>query len=888
MSKYFPAPARSESLLSQPISQKPQSIFWLQTHLLLWKQYLVFTRNLKSTLFQLFTPVFICIFLVLLQQLSNYSTSLMQVKTPDIVSMSKIPKCYGSGCITVGIGYTSQSTSPVTRYVLQYLSEHEDLVLNKDIKVIGTNYTSTIDYLSKHQNKTQTAVLFCTGPFTPPPNPYYNDTINCLNPIPGYNFTIYSMLINSTITPMASFLSTEAPQPIDYASLSVKRAIDNALISYYSGGQNSSVTYQAQAFPAPTERWMDGYNVVTTSGAFYFFIPPMVTFVVILIEVVREKEHRLRHGLAMMGMHPGPYWLSWFCTGLAFIFIVTNTLIFSGLTCQFDLFLHCPYLILILTLGLFSAAMLNLAFLIATALKSTRAAYTASYAFILVGLVLQFLMSDISVIWMIYGDNVQTWVKVSRVLLSLYPPFNFAKAFGNISQIASGHYSEKLKRWVSGDDYTWSDFVSTVYINNQQAKATVPSTATSILTLLGNAAMMAMIAWYLDHVVESNRGSPDRWYFVFTRRYWGCERKTPSSSSKSESTLDSSPRLGTNVKIQESSFVSSFLSEDEGISIKGLGKVYRSNSCCSSSRDIHAVNDLSLEIYNPELLTILGHNGAGKSTLINILTGISSPSYGTATIFGLDILSDMREIRKILGVCPQHDILWDELTAKEHLILFARLKEIPYEEALRDAEEKLLLVKLSHVQNRLVGTFSGGMKRRLSVAISGVGNPRLIILDEPTTGMDPINRRSAWKLIKEMKQNRVVILTTHSMEEADVLSDRVCVVVDGRLSCSGSALYLKNRYGDGFRITLVSKDPKELGRIINSQFPSAKILDSSGGSLVVGIPLNCTSEIQSFFKTMESRNAVSDLIEDWGLSNTTLEEVFMRVTGKKEKALDEA
>ena len=825
----------------------------------------------------------------MLQQLANYSMSLMTVKNPDIVAMPKIPKCYGSGCITVGIAYTNETSTPVTRYVLQYLSEHEDLELNKDIKLIGTNYTGTIDYLSTHENKTQTAVLFCTGPFTPPPNPYYNDTINCLQPIQDYNLTIYSLLINSTITPLTMFLSYNAPSPIDYASLSVKRAIDNALISYYSGGQNSSLTYEAQAFPAPTNRWMDGYDIVTTSGAFYFFIPPMVTFVVMLIEIVREKEYRLRHGLAMMGMHPGPYWVSWFCTGLVFIFIVTNSLIISGLACVFDVFLHCPYPILILTFGLFSVAMLNLAFLISTTLKSTKTAYTTSYAFILAGLVLQFLMSDITIIYLIYGDDVKTWVKVVRVFLSLYPPFNFAKAFGDIAQTASSHYSNRQKRWVSGDDYTWGDFVSTIHYKSQGIESTVPSTAITVLTLLGNAVMMAVIAWYLDHVLESNRGSPDPWYFLCTSKYWGCDRRSRNRSKRLKSSPDYIPMLSTNVKVQESSIFSSEEGDIEsGISIKGLGKVFKSNSCCRGSEDIHAVNDFSLEIYNRELLTILGHNGAGKSTLINILTGISSSSYGSATIFGFDINEDMREIRKILGVCPQHDILWNELTAREHLILFARLKEIPYKEAMRDADEKLMQVKLSHVKNRLVGTFSGGMKRRLSVAISGVGNPKLIILDEPTTGMDPINRRSAWKLIKEMKQNRLLILTTHSMEEADVLSDRVCVVVDGRLSCSGSALYLKNTYGDGFRITLVSKTPAELRKMIHSQFPSAKILDSSGGSLVIGIPLNCTSEIQTFFKTMESRNALSDLVEDWGLSNTTLEEVFMRVTGKKEKLLDDA
>ena len=526
--------------------------------------------------------------------------------------------------------------------------------------------------------------------------------------------------------------------------------------------------------------------------------------------------------------------------------------------------------------------MVSLSFLIATTLKTTKSAYTISYAFILAGLVIQLLLSDITLIYLIYGDNVQTWIKVARVFLALYPPFNFSKAFGDISLKSSSHYSNKQRRWVSGDDYTWSDFTSTIHTKIQGNSSTVPSTAETLLMLIGNAVMFGIIAWYLDHVVESNRGAPDPWYFFFTRKYWGCKKK----NSIKQSLTSASPNLDYNYRIQNSSVLSE--QDLDGVKIEGLGKIFSANGLCKKSNGIHAVNDFSLEIKNRELLAILGHNGAGKSTLINILTGLTSSNYGHATIFGFDIKEEMEEIRKILGVCPQHDILWNELSPREHLILFGRLKNMPLEEAEQEADEKLEQVKLTHVKNRLVGTFSGGMKRRLSVAISGIGNPRIIILDEPTTGMDPINRRSAWKLIKEMKKNRLLILTTHSMEEADVLSDRVCVMVDGKLRCLGSSLFLKNNYGDGFRITLISKFPNDVSNIITKEFPSAKIIDSSGGSLVISIPLKCIEEIQMFFDSMEglTNNKLKILVEDWGLSNTTLEEVFMRVTGKKDKKLD--
>jgi ABC-type multidrug transport system ATPase subunit len=881
MEKKSPASADTELCPDKKPFKGLGSRFWLQVRLLIWKQALVFSRNLKSTLFQFFTPILICIFLVLLQQLSNYAASLNTVLNPDTTSINSIPKCTGSDCITLGVAYTSPSRTNLTDYVLQYVSDYQDLKLGTDIKVIANNYTDLFDYLNAHPNKTQTAVLFCTGSFVPPPNPVYNGTIYCNTSILGYNFTIYSIVINTNLMPLIFFSGANTPQPIEYASLSVKAAIDNALVSYYTGA-NQTITINTQGFPSPTNRWMAGYDIVSQSGAFYFFIPPMVTFVVLLIEIVREKEYKLRHGLSMMGMSSGPYWLSWITTGTVFILLVTNSLILSGMSCLFDIFLHTPYLILLMLFGLYSISMMSLAFLMGTLLKTTRSAYTTSYAFILAGLVLQFLMSNVTLIYSVYGDDVETWVKVVRVFLSLYPPFNFSKAYGDIALKAGVHYSSNVQAWVPGTDYTWSDFTKTIYSGG----STIPSTALTMLMIVGNTFMIASIAWYLDHVVESNRGSPDPWYFFVTSKYWNCKKK---KNKIWQSTYEKNS-VKINGSINEASFIETTENPDpEKISLKGLGKIYRNYSCCKSSKDIHAVNDFSLEADNKELLAILGHNGAGKSTLISILTGLSSPSYGTGTICGFDILEEMDEIRKILGICPQHDILWSELTPREHLILFGRLKHLPYEQAAEEADEKLNKVKLSHVRDKLVGTFSGGMKRRLSVAISGVGDPRIIILDEPTTGMDPINRRSAWKLIKEMKQGRVLILTTHSMEEADVLSDKVCVIVDGYLKCIGTSLNLKNSYGDGYRITLVTKNPQEIKKILNRDFTSAKIIDSSAGSLVISMPFDRLDEIKNFFKAIEGVNGTTlkNIVDDWGLSNTTLEEVFMRVTGKKEKRLDE-
>ena len=194
-----------------------------------------------------------------------------------------------------------------------------------------------------------------------------------------------------------------------------------------------------------------------------------------------------------------------------------------------------------------------------------------------------------------------------------------------------------------------------------------------------------------------------------------------------------------------------------------------------------AVNDLCLVCEDSQVLSLVGHNGAGKTTAINMLTGMLSTTEGDSYIYGLSVKNDMDKVRDIMGICPQHDILWNDLTAREHMQIFCDLRQIPYEQVDDVIRERLEDVQLFDVQNNAVGTFSGGMKRRLSVALSFVGNPKIVYLDEPTTGMvftavessflkikmkyrhnqDPYIRRDIWNLILRLKKNRVIVMTTH-------------------------------------------------------------------------------------------------------------------------------
>jgi ABC-type multidrug transport system ATPase subunit len=156
-----------------------------------------------------------------------------------------------------------------------------------------------------------------------------------------------------------------------------------------------------------------------------------------------------------------------------------------------------------------------------------------------------------------------------------------------------------------------------------------------------------------------------------------------------------------------------------------------------------------------------------------VLSGLTEPTHGSGFAFGLDVRADMHQLRSNMGSCPQDDVLWPMLTAREQLRICCALKGVAAAELEAEVDRRLEQVSLTSRGDSRVGGFSGGMKRRLSVAMAAVASPKLIFLDEPTTGMDPLSRRRVWDMIEKLKEGTVVLLTTHSMEEADVLGDKV-------------------------------------------------------------------------------------------------------------------
>jgi ATP-binding cassette subfamily A (ABC1) protein 3 len=211
---------------------------------------------------------------------------------------------------------------------------------------------------------------------------------------------------------------------------------------------------------------------------------------------------------------------------------------------------------------------------------------------------------------------------------------------------------------------------------------------------------------------------------------------------------------------------------------------------------------------------LLGHNGAGKTTTMHCLSGLIRPNSGEINAYGLAIPKDIDFVRKSFGFCPQHNQLWKKLSVLDHLKIYGKLrgKDVDDLEAMETFIEAIGLKGFTH---QAAGALSGGQKRKLSVGIAFIGDPKFVILDEPSSGMDTFARRQLWEFLKTRREGRVIMITTHFMDEADALADRVAVMAHGQLQAMGSPAFLKKRFGCGYMVTAAPTDAFNVHELVD-------------------------------------------------------------------------
>ena len=279
----------------------------------------------------------------------------------------------------------------------------------------------------------------------------------------------------------------------------------------------------------------------------------------------------------------------------------------------------------------------------------------------------------------------------------------------------------------------------------------------------------------------------------------------------------------------------------------------------------------------------------GKSTTMGMLCGTLDATFGDAIINGYSISTRRTMARRNLGICMQQDILWDDVNVEDHLLLFGGLRGLRGKELREDVNRMIESLGFPEKRFSMAGQLSGGQKRRLCVGLSMVGGNSVVFLDEPTAGLDPVSRRQLWELVQCNRAGRAILLTTHFMDEADVLGDRIAIVKEGRLRALGTASFLKQRFGMGYliRMSLVegNKNSQQILEHVQSFISEASIVSSAGTELTIRMSKASISQFPGLFESIESGVSRNLGIVSFGIETTTLEEVFMRIVHEDTESL---
>ncbi|XP_051123223.1 ABC transporter A family member 7-like isoform X3 [Andrographis paniculata] len=668
--------------------------------------------------------------------------------------------------------------------------------------------------------------------------------------VAAYDFmNSHENLFNVTIWYNSTYEDDTGRQPLSLLRLprSVNLA-SNAYLEYLLGPATKILFDFVNEMPKPETKLSLDFSSLL-GGLFFTWIIAQL-FPVILTYLVYEKQQRLRIMMKMHGLGDGPYWLISYAYFLVISSIYMLCFVIFGKSIGLKLFILNADSIQFVFYFLYINLQVSLAFLVADFFSNVKTATVVGYLMVFAsGLLGGFLFEPF------LQDT--SFPRAGIIAMELFPGFALYRGLYEFSQAAfQGSY-------LRTDGMQWKDLIE----SDSGMREVIIIIAVEWVVVLA-------VAYYADQVVSSGR-SP----LFFLRR---CQKNLSSSFRK-----PSLKRQDSKVFIQvdkldvdkEREKVEQLLLEsstDHAIICDNLKKIYPGRD---GNPEKFAVRELSLALPYGECFGMLGPNGAGKTSFINMMIGLIKPTSGTAYIHGMDILTDMNRIYTSMGVCPQHDLLWETLTGREHLLFYGRLKNLTGAALTQAVEESLKSVNLFHggVADKKAGKYSGGMKRRLSVAISLIGDPKVVYMDEPSTGLDPASRTMLWKVVRQAKQNRAIILTTHSMEEAEHLCDRLGIFVDGSLQCIGNPKELKARYGGSyvFTMTTAPDHEEEVERLVRHLSRNATKIYQISGTQKFELPKNEVRIAQVFAAVEDAKSRFA--VQAWGLADTTLEDVFIKV-----------
>ncbi|KAM9956625.1 hypothetical protein ACTFIR_003351 [Dictyostelium discoideum] len=635
-----------------------------------------------------------------------------------------------------------------------------------------------------------------------------------------------------------------------------------AILNYFLAGNGT--IYKSNIATLPYYQQSTTIDIASLLGGSFYpfalsFIMPLFIY-----SIVYEKQEKLRDLSLMMGLKIRNYWFMTYIFNFLIYFIIIVFVVGVSSIFGFAVFVKGSQFAMFLFLFAWGNSMITFSFFLSTFFKKTRAASIFGYFLVIIAVNLNSILS-----YQVFKDSTPPVPYYWIPLLAFYR---------GMSQLSTQCGIDLCPEWSA---YTWEFEMSKI-----------------IFWLYIDAIVYLLIALYLDQVLPREFGVPSHPLFflkpilnLFKNKDndksntingggAGGRRFSETSSLINSADFDVENSNGEQEIVEDEDVLEEkemiinrrYDPNEMTVIIEGLTKHY-------AGRPKPSVDNLYLSVRKGEVLGFLGANGAGKTTTISMLTGLYTPTSGTAHVAGLDIRYDMDNIHHVIGVAMQFDIFWEDLSCVETLLYFTRLKGVPPEREIQSVESILKEVNLFEVKERLVKELSGGMKRRLSFAVAMTGDSSIIFLDEPSTGISSELRRDLWRTINDLKKNRSIILTTHSMEEADVLSSRIAIISQGKLQCIGTQNHLKAKFGDGYSVRINVEEPyintHNPTELITKFSPQAVLTESFDGSYNYRFPKNTV--ISDLYQYLVSHKYDHHL-QEWSFSQTSLEDVFLKIS----------
>ena len=655
------------------------------------------------------------------------------------------------------------------------------------------------------------------------------------------------------------------------------KIVNQYILRQETGDNNAELNYGITAM-----KYID-YRV----DSFGNFLGYMITIILVIAymsplsiyvyRIVGEKETKTKEGMKIMGLGEGEYFLSYFIQYVVISIFVSfiNALLFKVvLTC-------IPLYYLYLTVFLWSLDVFALIYFFQSFIDKTRIALVLS-------LVIYFIMYCASLACMFEKTSLTI-----KVILSFLPAVSL-----NLGVLLMSKFEYHFRKFYD------RDFL---------IRHTNYSLGLMFLQLTLDFILYLFIGYYLHNALPHDFGIRRPWYFLCTCEYWSNKKNKSIKKDKIVKSLEEKEKESiNNIKIYKNKEENELIEEKEDLygdspnfESEEIYKDKKNKDDVLKIRNIvkifgdgkKAVDGVNLNFYKDEIFALLGHNGAGKTTLISMLTGMYEATEGKAMYEDINILEsiNMDIFRQKLGICPQHDILFGDLNIREHLEMFSIFKGVDSSNVENEVNKILHDFLLEDIQYILAKNLSAGQRRKLSIAIALIGGSKVIFLDEPSSGMDITSRRNLWEILKRQCEGKIIILTTHYMEEASVLGKRIGIINAGHMKCIGSPLFLIEKYGKYMSLNVTKEEDADNETIVDFishivdkveyEILSEEIMfriqvKDDNGENFKKLDLSC------FFQLIDT-NLKSLKIKSYSASMPTLEDVFLNVAAEDNKKTKE-